>query len=87
MIGNICLLLEEFSVLLCIHYLYGIKFKLDIKTTSYLTIYMIIMVIINHYNFPKAYTIVTYPLIFLYCGIKFKFRIKEIIVNNIFRNH
>lgn len=83
MIGNICMLLEEFSVLLCIHYLYGEKFRFDIKTTSYLTIYMIIMVVINYYEFPKVCTIVTYPLIFLYCGIKFGFRLKELIINNI----
>lgn len=83
MITNICLLLEELSVLLCIHYLYGEKFKFDIKTTSYLAIYMIIMSAINYYNFPRIFTLVTYPLIFLYCGIRFGWKWRAIFINNI----
>lgn len=83
MITNICLLLEALSILLCLHYLYGEKFRLDIVTVSYLSIYMIIMTGINYYNLPKMYTMTTYPIIFLYCGIKFGFKWKAIIVNNI----
>lgn len=83
MITNICLLLEELSVLLCIHYLYGEKFKLDIKTTSYLAVYMIIMSAINYYDLPRTCTFVTYPLIFLYCGFKFGWKWERIIINNV----
>lgn len=81
MITNICLLLEELSVLLCIHYLYGEKFKLDIKTTSYLAVYMIIMSAINYYDLPRICTVVTYPLIYLYCGFKFGWKWKTIVIN------
>lgn len=83
MITNICLLLEALSVVLCVHYLYGEKFKLDIATVSYLSIYMIIVVGINYYNVPKIYTMITYPIMFLYCGVRFGFKIKAMIVNNI----
>lgn len=83
MITNICLLLEALSIALCLHYLYGEKFKLDIKTLSYLSIYMIIMTTINYYGLPKTYTIIIYPVIFLYCGMRFGFKIKSMIVNNI----
>lgn len=83
MITNIGLLVEELSVLICIHYLYDKKFEFDIKTTSYLTVYMIIMAAINYYKVSQAFTMITYPLILFYCGIKFGFRIKELIINNI----
>lgn len=82
MITNICLLLEALSVVLCVHYLYGEKFKLDIATVSYLSIYMIIVVGINYYNLPQIYTMITYPIMFLYCGVRFGFKIKAMIVNN-----
>lgn len=43
MIGNICLLLEGLSMVICLHYLYGEKFKLGIINASYLTVYMIVL--------------------------------------------
>ncbi len=83
MITNICLLLEVLSIVLCIHYLYGEKFKLDIATASLLAIYMIIMTGINFYNLPQMCTVIIYPIIFIYCGVRFGFKLKAIIVNNI----
>lgn len=83
MIGNICLLLEQIAILFCLHCLYGEKFKFDIKTTSYLTLYMIIMVLINYYHLPSAFSLITYVIIALYCGLKFRFKLKELIINNI----
>lgn len=82
MITNICLLLEALSIVLCVHYLYGEKFRLDIATVSYLSVYMIIVVGINYYNLPQIYTMITYPIMFLYCGVRFGFKIKAMIVNN-----
>ncbi len=83
MITNICLLLEELSVLLCIHYLYGEKFKLDIKTTSYLAVYMIIMSAINYYDLHSVLSLITYLLIAIFCGLKFGFRWRVIITNTV----
>lgn len=83
MITNICLLLEALSIALCLHYLYGEKFKLDIKTLSYLSIYMIIMTAINYYGMPKTYTVIIYPVIFLYCGVRFGFKIRELLINTV----
>lgn len=81
MVTNICLLLESVSLIVCLHCLYGEKFKLDIETTSYLAIHMIIMTIINYYDLPKVLTMIIYPIMAVYCGIKFRFRLKEIIAN------
>lgn len=83
MITNICLLLEIMSIVLCLHRLYGEKFNLDIITTSFLTIYMIIMTAINYYELPEIYTMVIYPVLFVYCGIRFSFCIKEILINSV----
>lgn len=83
MITNICLLLEELSVLLCIHYLYGEKFKFDIKTTSYLAIYMIIMTIINYYDLHSVLSLITYLVIAIFCGLKFGFKWWIIITNTV----
>ncbi|GFI16809.1 sensor histidine kinase DcuS [Lachnospiraceae bacterium] len=83
MITNICLLLEILSVLLCVHCLYGERVKLDIITTSFLTVYMIIMTAINYYGLPKVFTMLVYPVVATYCGIRFGLRIKALIINNI----
>ncbi|MDY2698821.1 MAG: GHKL domain-containing protein [Lachnospiraceae bacterium] len=81
MITNICLLLEALSILYCVNCLYGEKFRLDFATTSYLAIYMIIMVAINYYHLPQLYTLIVYPIFGIYCGIKFGFKIMKIIIN------
>lgn len=83
MITNICLLLEALSILFCLHHLYGEKVKLDIKTVSYLSIHMIIMALINYYGLPQVYTLITYPFIIVYGGIRFGFKVKSLIINNI----
>lgn len=81
MVTNICLLLEALSIVLCLHYLYDEKFKLDIETTSLLAINMILMTAINYYELPKIYSLTIYPIIGIYCGIKFGFKLREIIIN------
>ena len=83
MITNVCLLLEMLSIVLCLHRLYGEKFRFDIVTVSFLSVYMIIMTAINYYGLPKTYTLVTYILVFGYCGVKFRFCIKTIILNHV----
>lgn len=80
-ITNVCLLLEALSILICLHHLYGEKFKLDIVTVSYLSIHMIILMAINYYGMPETYTMIMYLTIATYCGVRFKFKWKEIVVN------
>ncbi len=81
MITNICLLLEILSIVFCLHYLYGEKVTLDIKTVSYMAIHMIILTTVNYYNLPQPYTLMTYPVIATYCGTRFGFKFKPLIVN------
>lgn len=79
-IKNVCLLLEALSVVICLHHLYGEKFKLDIVTVSYLSIHMIILTAMNYFGL-SIYSMIGYPILALYCGIKFRFKWKEILVN------
>ncbi len=78
-VTNVCLLLEALSIVICLHHLYGEKFRLDIATVSFLSIDMIIMTAINYFGLPKTYTMVIYPVIILYCGVRFGFRIKSLV--------
>ena len=82
-IQNVCLLLEALSIVFCLHYLYGEKFKLDIVTVSYLSIHMIVMTAINYFGLPNAYTMIMHLICIVYCGVRFGFRIKALVVNMI----
>ncbi len=83
MIERILLLFEALSIVICLHCLYGEKFRLNIVNTSYLALHMIIMTAINYYELGKVYTFLIYPLIAVYCGVRFGFKWKEIITNYI----
>lgn len=83
MITNICLLLEALSIYRCLHYLYGEKFKLNIETVSFLAVHMIVLTAVNYYNLPQTYTMIIYPIIVVYSGVRFGIKLKAIIVNNI----
>lgn len=83
MIQRICLVLEALSIVICLHHLYGEKFKLDIETTSLLAIDMIMMQTIDYYGLPSVLSVLIYPIIALYCGKKFGFNFRAIIINNI----
>lgn len=80
-VKNVCLLLEALSIVFCLHYLYGEKFKLDIATISFLSIGMIILTAINYFGLSKIYTMILYPIIIVYCGIRFGFQIKKLTMN------
>ena len=81
MVANICLLLEALSIVVCLHCLYGEKFKLDIATTSFLAIDMIIMTAINYYSLSERYSMIIYPIMAIYCGMKYGFKPKKLLIN------
>lgn len=80
-IKNVCLLLEALSIVICLHYLYGEKFRLDIVTISYLSIHMIILTAINYFGLPNTYTMIMHLIFIVYCGIRFGFHIKKMAMN------
>ena len=80
-IKNVCVLLEMLSITMCLSRLYGEKYRLDIATVSLLAIDMIIMQLVQSLSLPEMFTVLIYPIIIIYCGIRFGFKIKSILVN------
>lgn len=80
-IKNVCLLLEMLSITMCLHQLYGEKYRLDIATVSLLAIDMIMMQTISYLGLPYVVSVLIYPIIAIYCGVKFGFKLKTIIIN------
>lgn len=83
MIGRICLLLEALSVVICLHHLYGEKFKLDIKTVGFLAIDMIMMTAIDYYGLPSTWSISIYLIMAMYCALKFGADWRCIVINEL----
>lgn len=83
MILSICYLLEALSIVICLHYLYGEKFRLDVATVSFLSIDMIMMECIDYFKLPSEISMLIYLIIALYCGFRFGFKLKTLIINNI----
>ena len=82
-IENIALLVEVFAVIWCIHLCYGEKIKCDWKTLALVIIDIVIMNLINYEYLPKWMSSVIYPIIAIYCGFRFGWNIRKIIVNNV----
>lgn len=80
-IKNVCLFLEALSIVICLHHLYGEKFRLDIATISFFAVDMIMMQAIDYLELSSTISILMYSIIAVYCGYKFGFKIKEIAVN------
>ena len=80
-ITNVCLLLEALSIVICLHHLYGEKFRLDIATVCYLSIDMIVVVTVNQLCLPKEYTMIIYPVLIIYCGFRLGFKLRPLIIN------
>lgn len=80
---SLACLFEALSVIYCLHYLYGEKIRLDIATWVLVVFDMILMNTIYFMNLNQAWTMIIYPIIVLYCGLKFGFNLKTILVNNI----
>lgn len=80
-ITNVCLLLEALSIVICLHHLYGEKFRLDIATICLLAVDMIMMQIIDYFGWSSVWSVLIYPIIIVYCLIKFGFTLKKLIIN------
>ena len=83
MVDRICVVLEALSVVICLHHLYGKKFRFDIVTVSFLTIEMITMQAIDYFGWPSELSMLFYPIIVVYCLIEFELNLKKLIINNI----
>lgn len=82
-INSICVIMETLSIFLCIHYLYNKPFRFDFNTIVFIIMDVMYLFILNVYQAPHVYSMAVYALVFIYSGVKFGFRLKELLVNNI----
>lgn len=82
---EICIytLLEILSVVLCLHFLYGEKFHFDLLTIILIALEISWMQIIYWMELGNIWSLLMYPIVMLYCGLKFGFNFKVIFINNI----
>ncbi len=83
MVDRICVVLEALSIAVCLHRLYGKKFRFDIATASLMTIEMIMMQAIDYFGWPKELSMLFYLVVAGYCVVEFGFDLKRLIINNI----
>ena len=83
MVDRICVVLEALSIAVCLHRLYGKKFRFDIATASLMTIEMIMMQAIDYFGWPKELSMLFYLVVAGYCVVEFGFDLKELIINNV----
>lgn len=83
MVVSLYLLFEVLAVVVCLHYLYGEKFRFDIVTVSIISIDLIWMQAIYYFHWNQSWSLMIYPIIIVYCILRFGFDVKAIVVNNI----
>ncbi len=76
-------LFEVLSILLCLSLLYGEKFRLDKLTVSLILFDVSFCTILAVYSLNESLTVIMYPVIAVYCGLKYGWKWKPILVNNI----
>ena len=83
MIGRIGFLLEILATLLCIHNLYGKKFRLDIKNIIAIAADIIFLQLIDEGKLPTEMSMLAYLVVLCYCIVEFGVNKRELIVNSI----
>lgn len=83
MVVSLYLLFEILSILFCIHFLYDEKFVLDKITILFLVVELTWMHIIYYSPIDNKFAMFIYPIIAIYCGIRFEPKIKTILINNV----
>lgn len=81
MVDRICVVLEALSIAVCLHRLYGKKFRFDIATASLMTIEMIMMQAIDYFGWPKELSMLFALAIVIYCIIEFGPSLITLVIN------
>lgn len=74
---------EALSVVFCLHYLYGKKLEFDVMTVGFVAFDVIWMEVVHLLSLELTWTLMIYPIIVLYCGCKFGFKFRTILINNV----
>lgn len=78
---SLYLLFEVLAAVFCLHYLYGEKVRAERTTVGFIIIELFIMHVIYFLHLGQGWTLIIYPIICIYCGMKFEFNFKSIFVN------
>ena len=83
MVVSLSLLFEILAVVACLHYLYGERLKIDLVTVGFIVLEISWMNVIYWGKLDQSWTLMMYPIVVLYCSIRFGFDFKSIFINNI----
>ena len=81
MIVSLGVLFEVLSIIFCLHYLYGERVRFDKVTVLFAVVYSLWMMLANYHYISDSWTLMIYPIVLLYCGIRFGWKFKAIIIN------
>ena len=76
-------LLEVLSVVLCLHYLYGEKLRLEAVTVCFILLEVAWMSGVYYLQLGQEWSMMMYPIVALYCALRFGTDIKIIFINNV----
>lgn len=80
---SLACLFEALSVVYCLHYLYGTKPYLEKYALCFLMCDIVWMNFVHFSKVNQAWSMMIYPIIVLYCGIRFGFKLKTLVINNV----
>ena len=83
MVASLCVLFEILSIVFCLHYLYGEKIRLEPITIGFVVVEIIWMSMINFLQLNQKWSLMIYPMVILFCGLRFGFNVRTIFVNTI----
>ena len=83
MVVSLCYLLEILAVIYSLHYLYNEEIRFDIATIALILVELFGMNILYWFECRQELSLLIYPIIMAYCGVKFGIDIKKIIINNV----
>lgn len=83
MLDRLYMLIEVFVVTLCLSHLYGERYRLDYQTMLLFIVDTILMQGINDHYFPDKFSLFIYPVIVVYCVVKFRQGVKSAVINTV----
>lgn len=81
MITSLFVLFEVLSIIFCLHYLYGESVRFDKVTIIFAVVYCLWMMLANYNYISASWTLMIYPIVLLYCGKRFGWKFKAILIN------
>ena len=81
MLLHVALVTEIVATILCIHCIYGKRFRLDAWTAGLMLSVLAILEVINYYHIGGMSSLLVYLFLFIYCKTVFKSSVVEVIIS------